>query len=135
MPTPADRCWPIIAASSTPTSVEENSVTMVRLSEDSGILECHWQSTQPWDWRAVPIQRRGAEDRVVGAFVKSNHDPVGLDFHDPSSRYESLVRLLRLRFVIAGQPRCQPAVAPMRDHRQRQIPVHIEADFAGQAVD
>src|SRR5262249_57911600 len=99
------------AVASTPKSVAENSVTKVRLSEGSGILESHRQSTQPWDWWTVLIQGRGAEDRIVRAFLKANHDPVRLGFHDPSGRDEALVRLLPFRFVVARPPCLQPPSA------------------------
>ena len=64
-----------------------------------------------------------------------NQKSVALDFHVSAGRHQPLVRLLRLDLLVSGQPRYQPATATMRDHCQRHIQVHIEADFAGKAVE
>lgn len=81
--------------------------------------------------------RSSAAARRIGlcALVEPNHDPVALDLHDPSGRHEAPVLLLRFRLLVAGSLRRQPAIATMSDHRQRQIQIHIETNFAGQAVD
>src|SRR5512135_821445 len=112
---------------STPISAAKKSMTVLPLSEDSRILENHAQSSQPWDWWAFPIQRGFAKDRVMRAFVEPNHNPVALDLHNSSGRHKSLEHLLRFGRRMTRQLRCQPAIAPVRDHRQRHIEVHIEA--------
>ena len=110
-------------------------MTLLLLSEALRILEDHSQSTQPWDWRAFPIQPGFADNGVVCAFVKPNHDPLGLDFDIASGSHHPLEQLLGLGRPTAKQPRRQPAIATVGNHRQRHIEVHVEADFAGQAVE
>ncbi len=110
-------------------------MTMLPLSEASRILEHHAHSSQPWDRRTVPIERGFFEDRVVRAFVEPHLEPITLDLYDASGPHEPLVGLLWFDLLVTRQPSRQPAVAAMCNHRQRHIKVHIEADFAGQAVE
>ncbi len=101
-------------------------MTMVLLSEALRILEFQAQSAQPWDRRAVPIQRGFTENWVVRSFIEPNQKSVALDFHVSAGRHQPLVRLLRLDLLVSGQPRYQSAIATMRDHRKRHIQVHIQ---------
>src|SRR5512142_3314416 len=93
----------------TPPSADKNPMTIGHLSEASRILERQAESPQPWDWRAVPIERGFSEYWVVCAFVEPNQEPIALNLHDSSSSHEPLVRLLRFDLVITGQPCRQPA--------------------------
>ena len=69
------------------------------------------------------------------AFIEPNQEAILFDLDDSSGPREPLVGLLRFDLLITRQPSRQPAIATMCNHRQRHIKVHIEADFAGQAVE
>jgi hypothetical protein len=88
-----------------------------------------------WAWWAFPIERGFADHGDVRGFVEPNHDPLVLDFDIAAGFHHPLDRLLRHGLPTAEQPRRQPAIATVGNHRQRRVEIHVEADFAGQAVE
>jgi hypothetical protein len=58
-----------------------------------------------------------------------------LDLNHASGGDHPLKKLLGLGRATAQQTRRQPAVATVGDHRQGQFEIHVEADFAGQAIE
>ena len=67
--------------------------------------------------------------------VEAYHDAVGVYVKLATSFYKLVVELFGFRFVEPMQPGGQPPIAAIRQDGHRDIDVHIEAHFTGQAVE
>ena len=67
--------------------------------------------------------------------VEAYHDAVGVYVKLATSFYKLAVELFGFRFVEPMQPGGQPPIAAIRQDGHRDIDVHIEAHFTGQAVE
>src|SRR5512135_50607 len=81
---------------------------------------------KPGDANRLAVQGRFPKDRVVAAPLEGDRDPVTLDLDCPSGLDEAAVQLLGRRLLEATQPRRQPAVAAVGDHRQRRVEIDVE---------
>ena len=94
-------------------------MTMLLVSEALRVLERHAQSPQPWDRRAVSIERGFSEDWVVRAFVEPNQEPITLDLHDASGPHEPLVRSFRMNQNPSPYLHCKDIARPRRASQLR----------------
>jgi hypothetical protein len=60
---------------------------------------------------------------------------VSLDFELSPGFHELAIELFGLRFVKTMQLRGQPSVAPMRQHCQGHVYIHVEPHLTGQTVE
>src|SRR3954470_23464718 len=67
--------------------------------------------------------------------VEHDRHPVILDGNRPGGLYVTAIELLRGGLLEALQPRRQPAVAAVGDHRQGGIEVDVQPHLAGQAIE
>src|SRR5215475_3637393 len=67
--------------------------------------------------------------------VEVYHKAVGVNVKLATSFDKLAVELLGFRFVEPMQPGSQPPIAAIRQDGQRDIDVHIEAHFTGQAIE
>ena len=102
---------------------------------ESGILEDHWEITQPRNRGAPFIEGGFTQDRIVRPFVKAYHNAVGVYFELATSFHKLAVELFGLRFVEPMQLGGQPPIATIRQDGQRDIHVHIEPHLTGQAIE
>jgi hypothetical protein len=91
--------------------------------------------SQPGHGRAVGVERRFPQHRIVGSLVQLHHDTLLLDVNHSTCLHEPAVQLLRLRLLEAVELVRQPAVAAVRDHSQGDVEIDVGADFTGQAVE
>ena len=71
----------------------------------------------------------------MSPFVKMYYKTVSLDFARSPGFHELAIELFGLRFVKTLPLRGQPAVAPMRQHCQGHVYIHVEPHLTGQTVE
>src|SRR3954447_10167035 len=101
----------------------------------SAVGELDLPLAEPWDGERVAVDLGFAQDRVMAPAVEGHRQAVVLDRHGPGGLDEPAVEALRIALLEAFQPRRQPAVATVGDHRQRGVEVDVQAHLAGQAVE
>ena len=93
-------------------------------------------ASQPGDWRGVLVEGGLAENGVVTTAVKGNEEPAARSDLNQAAGFDELaVEVLRLGLGKAMQLLCQPAVTAISDNGQGYVEVHIEPDFARQAIE
>src|SRR5512135_2864801 len=105
---------------------------MVRLS---GLAEGEREAPlpEPRDGNGLAVQGRVPKDGIVAATLEADRDLVLVDLDSPSRLDGAAVQLLRGRLLEAAQPRGQPAIAAIGDHRQRRVEIDIQPHLAGLA--
>jgi len=81
------------------------------------------------------VQGRFTQDRVVRSAIELHHDPLRRHRDLTGGLHELAVQVLRLRFVEPLESAGQPAVTAVADHRERDIEIDVQADFAGQTIE
>src|SRR5215470_1057124 len=101
----------------------------------SGVLEDHWEIAQPRNREAPFVEGGFTQDRIVRPLVEAYHEAIGVYVKLTTSFDKLAVELFGFRFVEPMQPGGQPPIAAIRQDGQRDIDVHIEAHFTGQAIE
>src|SRR6266849_1326033 len=110
-------------------------MTILRAAAASVIGKNQWAVAKPRDRWAAAVEGGFAQDRVVRATVEADGDLL-LGHADLACGLDELAKqVLRFRLRETLEPTCQPAIAAVGDHRQRDIEIDVETDLAGQTVE